>query len=483
MVPVIVGSGLAGLSLALALAPRPVLVVTTQGPGQTTSSVLAQGGLAAALGTDDSPAQHANDTLRAGAGLCDPEAVARFTRLGPRVVQTLESWGARFDRDSYGQHVLSLEGAHSVRRVAHVRGDSTGAALTEALVHRAAATPSVRFLTGARAVAIRTEGEHVTGLDVLHEGRRQRLGTDTVILATGGAGALWESTTNPAGSWGAGLALAAGVGAVLRNLEFMQFHPTALAVPRRAERPLISEALRGEGAFLVNNLGEAFMADVPGRDLAPRDVVASAIHRQIHSGRRVALDARGLTDFAQRFPTVARLCAEEGLDPARDLLPVEPTAHYHMGGIEVDGAGRTSVPGLWACGEVACTGLHGANRLASNSLLEAVAMGLLAADALSESGNAPSAPWPVEDSATEAPAPESTVPDDPTSLPDPAPLQAIMTRHVGLVRSESGLREAIRLLQPLAIQDPRAQVGLLIATAALARRESRGAHIREDAPV
>lgn len=377
--PVIVGGGIAGLAAALFLAPEPVVLVTRAPLGADGSSPLAQGGMAASVGTDDDADLHLADTLMAGDGLCDPEVARRILVDGPAAVAELERLGVAFDRAADGSLALGLEAAHSRRRIVHADGDATGRALVQALTRAARACPSITVVE-AEARRILMEDGAVAGLLVSGRDGGAVLRTRRLILATGGVGALFEHTTNPASSFGMGLALAAEAGAELADLEFVQFHPTALATSARP-LSLISEAVRGEGALIVDRAGRRVLEAVPGAELAPRDVVARAVWRELVAGREVFLDARASLGarFATRFPSVAAGCRAAGIDPATDLVPIRPAAHYHMGGIAVDADGCSSVPGLWAAGEVAATGLHGANRLASNSLLEAVVCGRAAA--------------------------------------------------------------------------------------------------------
>ncbi|MBV2144985.1 L-aspartate oxidase [Falsochrobactrum sp. TDYN1] len=466
-VPVlVVGSGLAGLMTALLLAPRPVLLATAGKLGFSGSSALAQGGIAASLGADDSPALHLADTLAAGDGLCDADVAAGTVGSGGEVIAALERNGVCFDRKSDGSYALGLEAAHSRHRIVHVGGDATGAGIVRALVAKVRTTPSIAVMEDTRVLRLLKQDNCIVGAYLEGVGP---VAACAVVLATGGAGGLYEETTTPNGNLGQGAALAARAGARLADMEFMQFHPTALAVSA-IRLPLVSEAVRGEGAILVNDHGERFMLDQPGQELAPRDVVARAIARQQALGHKTFLDARYAPgkDFAPRFPGIDVLCRQYGIDPSRDLIPVGPAAHYHMGGIETDGAGRTSLSGLWAVGEAASTGLHGANRLASNSLLEATIMGLRAARAIAD----------APDHAPARLAPLSL----PPSSPDPAPVRGIVSRHLGLLRDENGLRTAIGALLPLADEDDAAAVALVMAVAAFERRESRGSHARTDYP-
>ena len=506
--PVIIGAGLAGFSVALAMAPAPVIVIGRKMASGHTSSELAQGGIAAAIGADDNPELHWQDTLAAGAGLCDGEIVRMITAAGPAAIEQLAQWGVEFDRDDTGALKTSLEGAHCRRRVVHAHGDSTGAAIMQALVERVRTTPSITLIDDAEVTKITTGEEGVTGVLFHHAGQEKETYIETrhVVLATGSACALWRHATVPLGSWGHGLALAAQAGARLRDLEFVQFHPTALAVGSDP-MPLISEALRGEGARLVNESGNHFIDE-----LAPRDVVARAIWAEIEKGQHVFLDARHLANFAARFPTIFEACRAAGIDPTCVLIPVRPVAHYHMGGVATDAHGRTNVSGLWACGEGACTGLHGANRLASNSLLEAVVMGQRVAEDLSEfvmeqlkmnqtetchSGQAEhrrcearaGTPFSfvfqeksngVPDQLSFAQVGEEKVFRNDESIF--TAVRDLMETYVGVRRDKDGLEKAMAALQSMATLSRPALVGLMIAKAALSRTESRGGHMRTDYP-
>lgn len=463
---IVVGAGLAGVATALHLAPLPVLLIGP--PPRTAASSMAQGGIAAATGPDDDPALHAADTCAAGAGLCDPDIVARVTGAGPRIVRQLLSWGVPFDRAGDGTLARGLEAAHGRPRILHAGGDATGWTVLETLTARMAAAPHI---TRCELQAFRLEesGGRVTGLWALAaDGGPLFLPARAVVLATGGLGGLYAATTNPPGARGSGLALAARAGAVLRDLEFVQFHPTAIATGRDP-MPLATEALRGAGAVLVDGAGRRLMDGTPQGDLAPRDVVARALHHARIAGHATVLDARDIgPDFPRRFPTVLRLCRAAGIDPLRQPIPVRPAAHYHMGGIAVDGRGRTSLDGLHACGEVAATGLHGANRLASNSLLEALAFARWIATDI-KAGAARRAPAP-------GPAPVFA------PARDAAGLRAMMDRDVGVVRTAGGLRRALEAIVPHAGTDDAHLVAALVTLAALDRQESRGGHYRADHP-
>ncbi len=473
--PVVVGAGVAGLSTALRLAEHgPVTVLCSADLGQQAASAWAQGGVAAALGADDSPALHAADTLAAGDGLCAPGATARITGEGPRAIERLIELGARFDRTADGALKLGLEAAHSRRRIVHAQGDGTGREVLRTLIEAARRTPAINILEGLEARRLLQDADGaVTGvLAADAAGRPVPLRSGAVVLATGGLGGLYAHTTNPAGALGRGLAMAARAGARLADMEFVQFHPTALDVGLDP-MPLVSEAVRGEGAWLVNDLGERFMAAYAHAELEPRDVVARAVWAELTAGRRVFLDARRALGerFASAFPTIHAACRAAGIDPACEPIPIRPAAHYHMGGVAVDAAGRSDIEGLWVCGEAACTGLHGANRLASNSLLEAAVCGEAVAQDI-----AGRASRPVHDIASPALPP----------LARANHVRALLDRHAGVLRDAAGLRKASDALIPLAQgagpEADAALVGLFIVQGALAREESRGAHARTDFP-
>src|SRR4051812_34792544 len=383
----IVGGGIAGLRAAIALAPAARVAVLTKADPNESNTGYAQGGIAAAVGDDDSPALHAADTIRAGDGLCDEQAVNVLVEQGPRYVTELLEWGARFERDSSGRPALGREAAHSVRRVLHA-ADATGREIGRTLSERVSRLASVETINHALVTELLVEQGRVSGVAFFDRaGVRTELRAEATLLATGGAGQVFRETTNPAVATGDGISLAYHAGARVADLEFVQFHPTALKLAG-APRFLISEALRGEGARLVNERGEAFMTRYhPDGDLAPRDVVARGIARESEdTGAAIYLTLAHLdSDYVRkRFPTIAAMCAHAGLDLARDRIPVGPAAHYMMGGVDTDQWARTSVPGLYAAGEVACTGVHGANRLASNSLLEGLVFGARAAAAMQE---------------------------------------------------------------------------------------------------
>ena len=460
--PVIIGAGLAGLAAALHLAPEPVLLVTAGTLDAGAASLWSQGGIAAAIGADDDPASHAADTMTAGDGLCDHDIVRRITASAPEIIEELARLGAAFDGNGAGALALGLEAAHGRRRIVHAGGDRTGLAVTTALARAVAAAPHVTVLERMRATALHVANGRIAGVSL----NGAFLTASRVLIATGGIGGLYAHTSNPLGATGSGLALAARAGAVLRDLEFVQFHPTALDAGLDP-MPLISEAVRGEGAILVDETGSRFMAAVPGAELAPRDVVARAVFAEITAGRRAFLDARAMgAQFAARFPSIGAACRKAGIDPAVMPIPVRPAAHYHMGGISTKADGTTSVPGLFAAGEAACTGFHGANRLASNSLLEAAWLGRAAARSMAGY---------VARACNFAPEPASF-------NADAAWVRPIATAHCGVLRDCHGLRRAIAALAPHADRSDPALIALMLAISAYDRQESRGGHARVDFP-
>jgi L-aspartate oxidase len=470
--PVIVGGGIAGLMTALHLAPMPVVVLAKAPLETEASSAWAQGGVAAAVGADDSPSQHLADTLAAGDGLCDAEMARHVTAAGPAAIETLLRYGARFDRDAAGALALGLEAAHGRRRIVHAKGDGTGREIMRALAAAARATPSITVVEGLEARRLVVADDTVSGMLAASASGSVFLPTSRVVLATGGVGGLFLHTTNPRGSFGQGLALAARAGAALIDMEFVQFHPTALDVSGHP-LVLVSEAVRGEGATLIDETGERFMGVVPGAELAARDVVARAVWRHITAGHRVFLDATAAlgAGFAAHFPVIAAACVAAGIDPAVQPIPVRPAAHYHMGGIAVDAHGRSTLPGLWACGEVAGTGLHGANRLASNSLLEAVVGAASVAESVAAASPGRNHPQTLTGAGSAA---------------SPDLVRPIVSHAAGVVRERDALEAAVRTLLPLAAStgpapDP-GLVGLMICVAALRRCESRGGHFRIDFP-
>jgi len=471
----IVGAGLAGLSAALACAPRKALVLSSAPLLSGCSSAWAQGGVAAAMTEGDDPAQHAADTVAAGAGLVDAEMAGLLTREGPDAVRRLAQIGAPFDRTPDGGFAQGLEAAHSHARVARVKGDQAGREIMRAMAATAMASANIEIRPETRVRALLQDADgRVRGVLVEHQGRLGEIIAPATILATGGLGGLYAVTTNPRAVRGEGLALAALAGAKIADPEFVQFHPTAIAVDVDPA-PLASEALRGEGARLIDVEGQPFMAaHHPMGDLAPRDVVARAIHAQIAAGKGAFLDARTAIGeaFPEEFPAVFTACMAGGIDPRVQPIPVAPAAHYHMGGIATDADGRTSLPGLYAVGECASSGVHGANRLASNSLLEAAVFGTRAGHAAALEAD------PKTEPLAAAPSPD---------LPDEAlqELRRAMSRNAGVVRDAVGLRRLIALIDGLEEAHgaaPPLLAARLVAACALAREESRGGHYRADFP-
>jgi L-aspartate oxidase len=486
----VVGGGIAGMTAALGCKPLRVTVLTKTAFGTGGSSPWAQGGIAAAVGHDDAPALHAADTMAAGAGLNDSRVVDILTAEGPERVKALLALGAHFDLDDAGSPSLGREAAHSRRRILHAR-DATGAEIVRALVAAVEGAPEIRVMDRTFAVdLVRDERGELAGVVAVHaDGRRVLHLAPAVVIATGGLGRIYLHTTNPPEATADGLAMAARFGARLVDVEFVQFHPTALA-SGADPMPLLTEALRGEGAILVDETGRRFMeAEHPDKELAPRDVVARAIWRQRMEGHEVFLDARQAVgeEFPQQFPTVFKLCQEEGLDPRIEPIPVAPAAHYHMGGIAVDEDGRTSVPGLWACGEVSSTGAHGANRQASNTLLEALVFGARVAEDIEKThpqlAGQTAGVWRNAES-----LPCALKGEGDAELT--RAVRTLMWEKVGLVRDEEGLRFACERLEKLAEHFKEAAgearnllwAGRLVAASALARRESRGGHYRSDHP-
>ena len=512
---VVVGSGIAGLTAALRLRPHvdKVLVVTKDVLG-TGSTQWAQGGIAAALGPGDTPEQHEHDTLVAGAGACDTEAVKALVNEGPDAVRELIALGTNFDQTAAGELSLTREGGHHRDRIAHAGGDATGAEIQRALIAAIKAAPDIEVIEHALALdLLRAADGGAAGvtLHVMGEGQRDGVGAvhaRAVVLASGGLGQVFSQSTNPSVSTGDGMALAARAGAVLRDLEFVQFHPTVmyLGPDSQGQQPLISEAVRGEGAFLVDFEGNRFMQGVHElADLAPRDVVAKAITRRMHetgkphmwldarsigaesgetaSGDRVGREAAVSRFWARRFPTILATCRSYGVDPVTELIPVAPAQHYASGGVATDLWGRTSIDGLYATGEVACSGVHGANRLASNSLLEGLVFSRRIAEVL---------PGELRDDCDPVPTTDQHGTEEEPAEDVRRAMQAVMTDKVAVLRSADGLAEALTELGRLAAE-PTGPVGVTswentnlltisvaLAQAALRREETRGSHWRED---
>ena len=474
----IVGAGLAGLYMALKLAPRPVFVLTSRRSAKGSASAWAQGGIAVALDPDDSARSHADDTIAAGDGLVDPDIAMLLASEGPARVKDLMQLGVPFDQNADGSLNYGLEAAHSRARVAKVKGDGAGRAIIDVMVKRSQEAEHITGLIGWRAESLLSDGQGgVAGaLARNDEGKLLGIEADVTVLATGGIGGLFAVTTNPRTSRGDSLGMAARMGALLRDPEFVQFHPTAIDIGRDPA-PLATEALRGDGATLVNSNGIRFM-DRYHKDgeLAPRDDVARAIFAEIQAGRAPFLDARKAVGahFPDEFGIVFESCMSAGIDPRTQLIPIAPAVHYHMGGLKTDSYGRTSVPGLYAIGECAATGVHGANRLASNSLLEALVFGGRAADHINSGDlierralDIRSQPW------LSMGAQVSQV------------LRANMTQYCGVRRNAKGLNTLLGIIDDLIDQVGSANplfASKMIVAGAIAREESRGGHFRTDAP-
>ncbi len=489
---VIIGAGLAGLYTALKLAPLPVTIIAAAPLGEGASSAWAQGGVAAAVGLGDTPEAHARDTTIAGAGTVDPAVAKLVSEEAGERVRDLLRYGVPFDRNSAGEFVLSKEAAHSANRIVRVSGDRAGAAIMQALITATCNTPSIRVLTGYEAEDLIVEDGRVRGVRLIRgetrgTGSYELIPASAVVMATGGVGGLFAVTTNPAYARGEAIAFAARAGAVIADPEFVQFHPTAIDIGADPA-PLATEALRGEGAILVNRAGGRFMTTLhPDAELAPRDVVARGVFAEVAAHRGAFLDCREAIGkrFADAYPTVFAHCRNAGIDPVTQLIPVAPAAHYHMGGVATDVHGRTNVEGLWAAGEVASTGLHGANRLASNSLLEAVVFGARVA---ADIATLVSRRW--AEPIAELRLVKGGKPMDIRHRAEVlAHLRRTMTEDVGVIRDARGLKRALSLINEIAA-DVRTD-GMLsnmtlaarfIAAAALQRKESRGGHFRSDFP-
>ncbi len=479
----VIGSGVAGLHTAWRASESGAVTLMTKRSLFDSATAYAQGGIAAALGAGDSPELHRQDTLAAGAALCDAEAVAVLVQEGPARVRELYTAGAHFDLEPGGSFQLGREAAHSRRRIVHAHGDQTGAEVARTLIARVHAASSVEVLERARVLDLIVEDGHCCGVRASIAGKPVEIIADATVLATGGCGQIFRYTTNPPVATGDGFAIAHRAGVKLADMEFVQFHPTALDTP---ENPLslISEAVRGEGATLLNGRGERFMKKKHKRaELAPRDVVAREIFREQKSTGSVALDARSIENFATRFPGIHAVCSARGIDPASDLIPVTPAAHYMMGGIVTDLAGRSSLQRLYACGEVSRTGVHGANRLASNSLLE----GLVFAERVARDV----APTPALEKEPKTARWSVPVLRDRGAAQVVADrIRQVMWERAGISRTARGLRECIVVIKEILKRLPAgateeinmAQTAQLIAEAALMRRESRGGHFRSDFP-
>jgi L-aspartate oxidase len=482
---VIVGAGLGALYAALDLAPHPVLMISPEPLGFGASSAWAQGGVAAAMSNGDSPDAHARDTVVAGAGTVDPSVAQMVTNDAREHILDLTALGTPFDRDQDGGYVMSREAAHSAARVVRVKGDQAGKQIMEALIGTVRQTPSIQVLEDTLAIELAVEDGRVSGVWLERASTPSEpvfIAASKVLLAGGGSGGLYAHTTNPKRIRGQVIGMAARAGAVISDPEFVQFHPTAFDIGEDPA-PLATEALRGEGATLINRHGERFMLAVhPDAELAPRDIVARAIFAETEAGNRPMLDTRQAlgAEVLTAFPSVAETCARAGIDPVAEPIPVAVAAHYHMGGINADQNGRTSIENLWVCGEASSTGLHGANRLASNGLLEALVFARNAAEDISNGLQvqfAPEVDVDFKDGGQEVD--EALV----------AKLRQAMTSLVGVRRHADGLKQALTVIAECEAAQPdnptvknMTATATLIAAAALERRESRGGHFRDDFP-
>ncbi|MEL7274677.1 MAG: L-aspartate oxidase [Pseudomonadota bacterium] len=485
---VIIGGGLAGLFCALKLAPRPVTILTSSSLGRGASSAWAQAGIAAAVSEGDTVEKHVADTIEAGAGIVDQNITHLMASQAADRIRDLLEFGVPFDRDLEGRLATSREAAHSENRIVRVKGDMAGRAIMEALVSAVRNTASIRVLEGYVAQEILTKGKYVDGVIARDEAgtgpNKIRLSARAVVMAAGGIGHLYARTTNPAEARGGGIGMAARAGAILADMEFVQFHPTAINVDKDPS-PLATEALRGHGATLINDAGERFMVDQhEDAELAPRDVVARGIFREVKEGRGAYLDCRtAIHDFAAEFPTVHGYLEDAGIDPRTMPIPVVPAAHYFMGGILTDANGRSTLDGLWACGEVTSTGAHGANRLASNSLLEAVVFAARIAEDIQGLLPAPKLnPWdermPESDN-------EPETPEDSAAMKK---LRETMSAEFGVLRTPDGMLEGLRTILDLEAANTRQRfensliTAKMVAVSAIMRKESRGGHYRLDLP-
>ena len=486
---IIIGAGLAGLYAALKLSPRPVLMISPESLGDGASSAWAQGGIAAAMHSNDSPQAHTTDTVNAGAGIVDVQVASHVTEQAHEHIHNLTKLGAPFDRDENGNYVMSREAAHGFARVVRVMGDQAGKKIMETLISQVRQSPSIQVMEGAMATGLEVEGSVVTGVWIASASKQPSaailLKGENYLLSSGGSGGLYALTTNPPRIRGQVIGMAARAGAIISDAEFVQFHPTAIDIGQDPA-PLATEALRGEGAILINAAGENFMKDVHrDAELAPRDIVARQVFRQSQAGNRPMLDTRKAIgkDIIKLFPTVAKACADAGIDPVKSPIPIAAAAHYHMGGIDSDLSGRTSLKNLLVCGEASSTGLHGANRLASNGLLEALVFAHNCARQINlqmaDIGNDQQPLVVLKFSPSGKSIDRAAV----------ASLRQTMTDFVGVERNEQGLKTALKIIADLENQQKHCQAftnmsatATLITAAALVRQETRGSHFRSDFP-
>ena len=478
---VIIGAGLAGLFTALKLAPLKVILITSKKLGSGTSSQWAQAGIAAAVGKYDSVSSHLNDTVQVGGGIVDEKIAELVIKNGPERVNDLISLGVPFDVDENKELILRKEAAHEHNRIVSVRGDMTGKKIMEVLTRLVGKSHHIEVIEGQNAVELHQESSAVYGVTIQNMSKQTYIETNCVMLATGGIGQLYKVTTNSKEALGDGVGMAARCGAVLSDMEFVQFHPTAFDIGVDPA-PLATEALRGEGAKIINSSYENFMKGIhPEAELAPRDIVARAIFSEQKKGGQVYLDCRG--DLGRRmindFPTVYELCKNNDINPENDPIPISPAAHYHMGGISADKYGRTNIGGLYACGENACSGIHGANRLASNSLLEAIAF----ADIISEDIKDQINKYVSKAHNPKIVKVKSLEPNDLTTL------RETMTKYVGVERDQTGLEKAFDTIHDMYFKYQKTGcdnnsliTSMLIIKSAIARKEQRGSHYRTDHP-
>ncbi|GLQ35610.1 L-aspartate oxidase [Amylibacter marinus] len=483
----IIGAGLAGLYAALTLAPRPVTILSPEPLGDGASSAWAQGGVAAAMDKDDTPEAHAEDTVNAGDGIVDPDIASFVTGAAKAHVLELADVGTPFDRTADGGFVMSKEAAHGFARVVRVKGDQAGAAIMKTLVAEVKRTPSITVIEGATALDLISKNSQMQGVLVSVNNQEPFvIQAKTYLLAAGGAGSLFIKTTNPPSVRGLALGMAARAGAKIADAEFVQFHPTAIDL-NLDPAPLATEALRGEGATLINKSGARFMQAIhKDAELAPRDIVARAIFNEHQAGNRPMLDTRAAigAHIIDEFPSVSDACLKGGIDPVNDPIPVVPAAHYHMGGVATDITGMSTINGLWVAGEASSTGLHGANRLASNGLLEALVYAATCAGGIAQSIDKTGGQPMVENLA---------IPQLAYAVVDPVAVQRLretMSAKVGVLREQAGLKDALITLRALDAEyggtstnfDNMLAAATLIAAAAYLRRESRGGHYRTDYP-